>query len=291
MSGLTRALVARAARVTCAGRRLAPRRFADAYSIAMYHGLSDDLLEVSEPCIIDRRSFLLQMEHFAANFTVVHVDDAAHVASTQPSKPVACITFDDGFASVHDLAWPILESLALPATVYLVTGLVDSPDTVWFADLHDAITRTRVPSITLDGLTHPLGTAAEKALASAALQRSLKMRDADEFDRCLQHLLAELAAPARRLPSDRPPPDPDHRRDPGDGGRRSHPVRRPHRAPPDPHSAAGVASPGARSSRRCDGQPTCAGALRRRSPIRTVVPKTSTRLRWRRFGDSGSDKP
>jgi peptidoglycan/xylan/chitin deacetylase (PgdA/CDA1 family) len=43
-----------------------------------------------------------------------------------PSGPTLAITFDDGFASVLELAFPILSSLDMVATVFVVTDLVDS---------------------------------------------------------------------------------------------------------------------------------------------------------------------
>lgn len=192
MSASVKEAVATAARLSGAGRWIARRRFADSIAIAMYHGLSRERLTVPEWCFLDEQSFAAQMRYLARHFTVVHVEEAATVAATQPRRPVASITFDDGFASVHDLAWPILASLGLPATIYVVTGLIDSDDTVWFARLHDAITRTSVTSVQLDGVVHPLGSAAEKAAASGALQRALKRFDATEFDGRLDALVEQL---------------------------------------------------------------------------------------------------
>jgi peptidoglycan/xylan/chitin deacetylase (PgdA/CDA1 family) len=36
------------------------------------------------------------------------------------------LTFDDGYATVHEYAWPVLRELGLPATVFLATGYLDS---------------------------------------------------------------------------------------------------------------------------------------------------------------------
>lgn len=184
--------VATAARVSGAGRRLGRSGFADSIAIAMYHGLTRERLAVPEWCFLDERSFTAQMRYLARHFTVVHVEDAAETAARRPAKPVASITFDDGFASVHDVAWPILASLGLPATVYVVTGLIDTDDTVWFARLHDAVSRTSSPSVELAGVTHPLGSDAQRASASAALQRALKRFDAAEFDERLAAVLTQL---------------------------------------------------------------------------------------------------
>ena len=37
------------------------------------------------------------------------------------------LTFDDGFADVHDHAWPLLRERGLPFTIYLTTAYVGGP--------------------------------------------------------------------------------------------------------------------------------------------------------------------
>jgi peptidoglycan/xylan/chitin deacetylase (PgdA/CDA1 family) len=44
-----------------------------------------------------------------------------------PQKAFA-VTFDDGFDNVYQCAWPILERLGVPATVFLATAFLDSRD-------------------------------------------------------------------------------------------------------------------------------------------------------------------
>ena len=38
------------------------------------------------------------------------------------------VTFDDGFDNVYQFAWPVLERLSVPATLFLATAYLDSPD-------------------------------------------------------------------------------------------------------------------------------------------------------------------
>jgi peptidoglycan/xylan/chitin deacetylase (PgdA/CDA1 family) len=44
----------------------------------------------------------------------------------------AIITFDDGWRDNYQYAWPILNKLAIPATIYLTVGLIETGDMVWF---------------------------------------------------------------------------------------------------------------------------------------------------------------
>ena len=46
-------------------------------------------------------------------------------SNTRPhDRPTCAVTFDDGYASVHEHALPILEKYRFPASLYITTGLV-----------------------------------------------------------------------------------------------------------------------------------------------------------------------
>lgn len=44
------------------------------------------------------------------------------------------VTFDDGFQTVYTTAWPILQELQIPATLFLTTAFLDSEAPFWFDD-------------------------------------------------------------------------------------------------------------------------------------------------------------
>ncbi len=81
--------------------------------------MKDPLLE-SEP---DVATFRWQMELLAKSFNVIALHDAVQLIGTGRMPPRAvCITFDDGYRSVHDLALPILQHYKLPATIFVTSG-------------------------------------------------------------------------------------------------------------------------------------------------------------------------
>ena len=59
--------------------------------------------------------------------TVLSLDEAVRLcmAGELPDRAVA-LTFDDGYASAVEIAWPILRERKLPATLFVVTGYLDS---------------------------------------------------------------------------------------------------------------------------------------------------------------------
>lgn len=50
----------------------------------------------------------------------------SEAVTTRPPTPTVAITFDDAFSSVLEYAAPVMASLGLPGTVFVVTGFADS---------------------------------------------------------------------------------------------------------------------------------------------------------------------
>jgi len=90
--------------------------------------------------------------------TILSLDDAVRLcmADALPARAVA-LTFDDGYSSVVETAWPLLRERNLPATLFVVTGYLDGNKRFpWdSAAGHDDADRTR------------LATSAEVAAAAA----------------------------------------------------------------------------------------------------------------------------
>jgi peptidoglycan/xylan/chitin deacetylase (PgdA/CDA1 family) len=78
------------------------------------------------------------------------------VASVLEGEPVpaktAVLTFDDGYKNVYLEAWPVLRELGVPATVFVVTGYLDSPEPFLF-DTWGREQRWRAPTAAWQPLT------------------------------------------------------------------------------------------------------------------------------------------
>lgn len=158
-----------------------PRRGAGRLCILNYHRIlaAPDPMLRDEPALA---TFRWQMKLLADGFNVLSLQDAlaALAAGKLPPRAV-CITFDDGYRSLHDLALPVLREFRLPATVFVTTGYIGSGN-MWNERIIDSV--RRLPNGLID-LT-PLGLA------------PLVLTNDDER----RKLLHELTQRAKYLPTD-----------------------------------------------------------------------------------------
>jgi peptidoglycan/xylan/chitin deacetylase (PgdA/CDA1 family) len=104
--------------------------------ILCYHRLG------SQPSrlVVSAAAFDAQMEHLANNgYRVVPLRDLRAFlegGAALPSRAVV-ITFDDGYASTFEIAFPVLKRYNLPATVFLYTDFTGAPDALSWAQLNE----------------------------------------------------------------------------------------------------------------------------------------------------------
>lgn len=159
-----------------AGDLLAHRSSAARLCVVNYHRIlarPDPLLD-SEP---DLAAFRWQMRVLAECFNVLPLRDAVTALREQRLPPRAvCITFDDGYRSVHDLALPVLREFGLPATVFVASGCIGERS-MWNDRILEAV--QTLPAGRLDlrelGLdAYALGSLAERRATLARLTEASK---------------------------------------------------------------------------------------------------------------------
>ena len=102
--------------------------------ILMYHYIrpdpgSDDPvgqgLSVSPELFAEHLAFLAD-----GGYTPITMSDLADIWDGReqlPPNPIV-LTFDDGYRDFYTNAWPLLQQYGFPATVYLITSVIDQPD-------------------------------------------------------------------------------------------------------------------------------------------------------------------
>jgi len=78
-------------------------------------------------------AFARQMGWLADNYEVVPLERLVdRVASGDSLRGVAAVTFDDAYTGVFEHAWPLLQDLGLPATVFVVAQAPGSDTDFWW---------------------------------------------------------------------------------------------------------------------------------------------------------------
>lgn len=150
-----------------AGNAVARRQGGNRLCVVNYHRVlaAKNPLVAAEP---DLPTFRWQMELLARCFNVLPLHAAMQALDGGRLPPRAvCITFDDGYRSLHDLALPVLQAHRLPATVFVTSGHIDEGN-MWNDRIIDAIQVLPDGRLDLDefGLgTYPLQSVAQRRAA------------------------------------------------------------------------------------------------------------------------------
>src|SRR5213593_960362 len=100
--------------------------------VLRYHALTDGPSDV----LYAAPSICLPVEAFRRRaYTVVPLDELVAALARGGKLPprALAITFDDGYADNHRLAFPVLQALELPATLYVTTGSLDGGPPLWMS--------------------------------------------------------------------------------------------------------------------------------------------------------------
>jgi peptidoglycan/xylan/chitin deacetylase (PgdA/CDA1 family) len=159
-----------------AGDAIARRQASPSLCVVNYHRIleSHDPLLESEP---DVATFRWQMALLADCFNVAPLRQAlADLECGRLAPRTVCITFDDGYRSVHDLALPVLEEFGLPATVFVTSGHVGQGN-MWNDRIIDAVQALPPGDLDLTGLGlghYALHTIDDRKRAAAGLTEASK---------------------------------------------------------------------------------------------------------------------
>jgi peptidoglycan/xylan/chitin deacetylase (PgdA/CDA1 family) len=122
--------------------------------ILMYH-------RVASP-VVDPWNISVSPENFAGHMQalsefadVVPLEELpASLRKGRRSRPVAAVTFDDGYLDNLTNAKPILDALDIPATLFVPTGWIGDPRPMWWDRLAHALLTPEVLPETLTLSTH-----------------------------------------------------------------------------------------------------------------------------------------
>ena len=157
--------------------RIFLRLYAKHRRILMYHGVTSVKTQIPYWTQLPLEQFKSQMEYVKLKCRVVKLNSLKEgndrVRVSDDSRPPAVITFDDGYRSVYDHAWPLLREMNLPATVFVVTGKHGPDEFIWT----DLIYGLLVPEYNREIDLSPFGLGKLPAIGS----RRERARDIDHL--------------------------------------------------------------------------------------------------------------
>lgn len=115
-----------------------------------YHRVSDD----DDPFAVRTEAFRRQMEALvASDVTPIALRPALELLQQPVEGRFACVTFDDGYLDNLTNAAPVLQELAIPATVFVATGLLGQEAPFhWYRDSPPALAWDDVEELEADPL-------------------------------------------------------------------------------------------------------------------------------------------
>jgi len=155
--------------------------------ILLYHPLRPD--------DVDAVAFDWQMEVLARYFTPLALDNAMELLrqGKLPANAV-CVTFDDGYADNVEVALPILQRWAVPATFFLTTGFFEY-GCMWNDRVIELLRKVDTPKLSLLNLRlgeYEITSMDARLQMVNSVLRQLKHLPLEERDQQVQRLENEL---------------------------------------------------------------------------------------------------
>ena len=159
--------------------------------VLVYHRVTE-LTSDPEMIAVSPQNFRSQMAYLKQGYRILRFEeDWSHIQG-----PAVVITFDDGYADNALQALPILEELAVPATFFVSTGLLDTGETFWWHRLEALLLRQAECPIRFRledpryGRCWETANLAQRQLAYDALIQLMRKVDAERREAWLGQLLA-----------------------------------------------------------------------------------------------------
>jgi peptidoglycan/xylan/chitin deacetylase (PgdA/CDA1 family) len=182
--------------------------------ILSYHRVTPDF-EVSAAeglpsLLVSAQTLRQQLQDVSRAREIVSLADARRILASPgggaPGRDYVAVTFDDGYADNHACALPVLEELAVPATVFVATGYTGTDRRLPHDRIHAALAELRRRGIPPEraGLAAPLqallDACAERGPA-ATLDRLIARLSHDRLVAVADALGARVGLAERELPA------------------------------------------------------------------------------------------
>lgn len=128
-------------------------------------------------------AFRSQMRYLRENFALPTLEEVVklHDEGFPLRRPMALVTFDDGYRDNFQVALPILRDLGVQATFFIATGYLEEPCLPWWDHVAYVIKKTRRERFTMD-YPRPLTVDLRRCSRQSALKALLRVyKDAEQI--------------------------------------------------------------------------------------------------------------
>jgi len=206
--------VAPLARLFQAGRRRFKQRQSGASEVMIlgYHRIVADVVQAERDAIYglitSAETFQRHLELVREEYDVLPLDEAVKIlrGERRATRPVAAITFDDGYRDLYDEALPVLKRLSMPATVFVPTAYIGTNKLLDHDRIYWLALKAYEREIDLAVPLNRVGLAPEKVSAMCADPRPLSLAKhmvylpSDLRERILEQLEEALGSELDRPP-------------------------------------------------------------------------------------------
>lgn len=151
--------------------------------VLMYHEIAPCSGTPAAWMVVTDEDFREQMDYLGRHFAVVSLPEglaAGH--QSRDGRPLAMVTFDDGYAGMRQSLLPYIESTGLPVTIFVATRGVLEGRLYWYDRIINALDRDEVIEIDLGRFSLgryrlPVGDPADRWRETERLLSGLKSLD------------------------------------------------------------------------------------------------------------------
>lgn len=172
--------------------------------VLMYHRFS----EGEEFGKTSRQTFETHLRYLTRHYKIIPLTDAVSRKREGRKFPErsAVITIDDGYRDFYDIAFPVLKSFGIPATIYLVTEFVAGNCWIWTDKARYILTRTAAERLDFQingtAFDQILGDSESRLAVAGSLNSELKELSDEEKDAHLTNLSNVRNVPVPARPTD-----------------------------------------------------------------------------------------
>jgi peptidoglycan/xylan/chitin deacetylase (PgdA/CDA1 family)/ubiquinone/menaquinone biosynthesis C-methylase UbiE len=170
-----------------------------------YHRVFDIDVQPVYQLGIGREYFRRQLLDLGRVYRFVPLKEALEAARAErgpKDRDICCITFDDGYRDNHDVAFPVLRDLGIPATVFVVAGLIGTQELLWFDQVKQAVEKAPGPLLRLPAALGggSLDVSSPRSRRTALHDLLGRCKDLDDETRraAVESIVAEMDQPLDR---------------------------------------------------------------------------------------------